>query len=251
MLKVRIIPILLLKGSSLVKSVGFRDHRVVGDAMSSIKVFSRRFADEMIILDLDAAERGSINSDLLSRASGFCNMPLSFGGGVDSLEKADLLFQSGADKIVVNSVYFKDPNVVGEIIEKYGSQSVILSLDVRLSNSTYFVHYDNGEKKLDSVDLFEVMIAAQRLGVGEFLVNDILRDGAMEGLDLKLVEGARKVSDIPLLVAGGCESKVDFKRAFDLNVDGVCAGSIFHWIGESIIGIKKFLNDNSIKVRNI
>ena len=86
MLKVRIIPLLLLKGASLVKSVGFTDHRVVGDAVSAIKVFSQRFADEMVILDLDAAERGTVNHSLLSRISEFCNMPVAFGGGVITLE---------------------------------------------------------------------------------------------------------------------------------------------------------------------
>lgn len=251
MLKVRIVPILLLKGASVVKSVGFKEHRVVGDAMSAIKVFSQRFADEMIILDLDAAQRGSINCGLLSRASEFCNMPLSFGGGVDSLGKADLLYQSGADKIVVNSIFFVDPSVVGEIISKYGSQAVILSVDVKYYDGIYHVYYNNGEKKLDNIDLLEVLTSAQKIGVGEVLVNDITRDGVMGGFDLHLIKEARKVSRIPLLVAGGCGSKEDFKSAFDLSVDAVCAGSIFHWIGESIVGIKSYLNDNNIKVRNI
>ena len=152
MLKVRIVPILLLKGASVVKSIGFREHRVVGDAMSAIKVFSQRFADEMVILDLDAASRGNINCDLLSRVSEFCNMPLSFGGGVDSLGKADLVYQSGADKIVVNSIFFTDASVVEEVIAKYGSQAVILSIDVEFEDGIYHVYYNNGEKKLDSTD---------------------------------------------------------------------------------------------------
>lgn len=249
MLKVRIIPILLLKGPSLVKSVGFKEHRIVGDAISAIKVFSQRFADEMIILDLEAAERGRINSDLLSRVSEFCNMPLSFGGGVDSLEKANTVYEAGADKIIVNSVFFKDPSVVEDMIVRYGSQAVILSVDVRCKNGTYNVYYANGTKLDEGADLFKTIESAQKMGVGEVFVNSIDRDGRMSGFDLRLIKKVREVTRVPLLVAGGCGSVDDFKSAFDLNVDAVCAGSIFHWVGESIVGIKRYLKEMNINVR--
>jgi len=249
MLKVRIIPLLLLKGGSLVKSVGFTNHRIVGDAVSAVKVFSKRFADEMVILDLDAAERGSVNSQFLSRISEFCNMPLAFGGGVDTLEKADKLFLSGADKIVVNSVFFTDIEVVKAIINKYGSQSIILSIDVALENDTYVVYYDNAKTRLASVDLIEIIALAEMVKVGEILINDILRDGGMNGFDLKLLEKVRAAVTAPLIIAGGCGSKDDFRHAFDMGVDAVCAGSVFHWIGESIIGIKNHLDEYNINVR--
>jgi len=251
MLKVRIIPVLLLKGSSLVKSVEFKDHRIVGDAVSAIKVFNQRFADEMIILDLDAAERGDINSPLLSRVSEFCNMPLSFGGGVDSLEKANLLFKSGADKIVVNSIFFHDKSVVESIIAKFGSQSVILSVDVKLKNNKFTVHYNNGKKTWDKGDLKDCLRLAEEVGVGEIMVNDISRDGVMNGFDPRLITDARQFTQKPLLIAGGCGRKEDFKAAFDLGVDAVCAGSVFHWIGESVISIKNYLDNQKINVRNI
>ena len=148
MLKVRIIPLLLLKGNSLVKSVCFSDHRVVGDSISTIKVFSKRFADEMIILDLDARERNSINTDLLKRISPECNMPLTFGGGINSLEKADQAFYSGADKITINSAFFEKPEVISDIVNKYGSQAVVLSLDVKKIHHEYELFYKNAKQKL-------------------------------------------------------------------------------------------------------
>lgn len=251
MLKVRIIPLLLLKGASLVKSVGFVDHRVVGDAVSAIKVFSQRFADEMVILDLDAAERGTVNNDLLSRISEFCNMPVAFGGGVNTLEKADILFRSGADKIVVNSVFFTDLDVVRAVINKYGSQSIILSIDVALENGDYNIYYKNGHIKLLDKDLMATILLAEQVGVGEILINDITRDGMMNGFDLELLQKSRSLVTVPLIIAGGCASKEDFKNAFNLGADAVSAGSVFHWVGESIIGIKNYLDEQNINVRKI
>jgi cyclase len=251
MLKVRVIPLLLLKGASLVKSVGFTDHRIVGDAVSAIKVFSQRFADEMVILDLDAAERGTVNHNLLSRISEFCNMPVAFGGGVNTLEKADILFRSGADKIVVNSAFFTDLDVVRSVINKYGSQSIILSIDVRLGNGDYSVYYNNGNTKLLGKSLIETIELAEQVGVGEILINDIARDGMMNGFDLELLQKARSLVAVPLIIAGGCASKEDFKNAFNLGADAVSAGSVFHWVGESIIGIKNYLDEHNINVRKI
>lgn len=251
MLKVRIIPLLLLKGSSLVKSVGFTNHRIVGDAVSAIKVFSQRFADEMVILDLDAAESGAVNVELLSRISEFCNMPVAFGGGVDTLEKADQLFLSGADKIVVNSVFFTNIDVVTAIINKYGSQSIVLSLDIIYQYDNYHIYYNNGKTRLLNRSFVEIIELSEKLGVGEILVNDISRDGMMNGFDLALLAEARRAVKTPLIIAGGCGSKDDFKQAFDIGVDAVCAGSIFHWVGESIIGIKSYLDKYDINVRKI
>ena len=178
-------------------------------------------------------------------------MPVAFGGGVNTLEKADILFRSGADKIVVNSAFFNDLDVVRATINKYGNQSIILSIDVLLENGDYNVYFNNGNTKLSGKGLIETIELAERVGVGEILVNDISRDGMMSGFDLELIKKARSLVTLPLIVAGGCESKEDFKSAFDLGADAVAAGSIFHWVGESIIGIKKYLGEHNIDVRKI
>ena len=249
MLKVRIIPLLLLKGNSLVKSVSFSNHRIVGDAISTIKVFSRRFADEMIILDLDAREKNCINTNLLERISSECNMPLTFGGGIDTIEKADRAFYCGADKITLNSAFFTNPEIASDIANKYGSQAVVLSIDIRKENNNYKIYQKNATEPVENFKLEEAIKLAKDMGVGEFLINDIFNDGLMTGFDLQYIEDLRKKIDLPLIVAGGCSSIKDFEDAFKLGVDAVAAGSIFHWIGESIIGIKENLYEKNINVR--
>ena len=108
MIKTRIIPILLLKGSSIVKTVNFKEPRMVGDAITNVKVFSSRLADEMAIVDIEATRRGRINHQLIQRLASLCVMPLSIGGGISSLNDAEMLFKSGADKVVINSAFIQN-----------------------------------------------------------------------------------------------------------------------------------------------
>ena len=230
MLKVRIIPLLLLKGASLVKSVGFVDHRVVGDAVSAIKVFSQRFADEMVILDLDAAERGTVNHSLLNRISEFCNMPVAFGGGVNTLEKADILFRSGADKIVVNSVFFTDLDVVRAVINKYGSQSIVASVDYRSDG----VFIRNGTVKVNR-KLKDYLKDVELLGVGEIYLNSIDKDGTGFGYDLIQVEESVKEIKIPIIIAGGAGNELHLSEGLDLEcISAVATANLFNFVGDSL-----------------
>ena len=249
MLKVRIVPLLLLKGSSLVKSVNYRDHRVVGDAVSAIKVFSQRSADEMVILDLDANARGELNTDLLSRIATFCNMPVAFGGGINSAAKADQAFRAGADKLILNSLFFLRPALVEDIVYNYGSQSICLSIDVRRCGSAYDIFINNATLKIQDCDLKTALRRANDIGIGEILINCIDRDGVMGGMDLELVKFCRDNTPLPLIAAGGIGSKEDFFDGFQSGADAIGAGSIFHWVGESIVGIKSFLDNQGINVR--
>ena len=146
MLKIRIIPILLLKGNSIVKSVSFENHRMIGDAVTAVKVFSNRKADELIILDIEAYKNG-IQFDLLSRLSSYSFMPLTIGGGIKSVDDVKRIFNNGADKVTVNSLYFEDQSIVRKFVSTFGSQAVCLSLDVKKINSEYKVFYNSGNSK--------------------------------------------------------------------------------------------------------
>jgi cyclase len=250
MIKTRIIPILLLKGNSVVKTVKFKDPRVVGDAITNVKVFSSRMADEMVIVDIEATEKGRINESLIQRLAASCNMPLSIGGGIKTIEDADKLFRSGADKVVINSSFYSEPDLLTRIANKYGIQSIVFSLDVIKVNSLYMPVSHSGSK-INDITALKAAQNAIVAGAGEIIVNSIDLDGTMEGYDLELVELIASNVNVPVVAAGGCGGKEDSVLAVKKGASAIAAGSIFYWVGESIITIKEYMNINGITVRTI
>jgi len=250
MLKTRVIPVLLIKGSSVVKTVKFQNPRIVGDAVATVKVFATRKADEIIIVDIDANSRGSINTNLIERISKSCNMPLSVGGGVQTLEDADSLFRAGADKVIINSAFYSNKNIIREISRKYGEQAVVFSLDAKKidGKNQAVANGSNFETQMSVVD---AALSAIYYGAGEIYLNSVDRDGCMDGYDLKLVEEVSKIVTVPIVVAGGCGSKEHCVEVIKAGADAVAAASIFFWVGESIITIKEQLFENGIEVRLI
>jgi len=238
MLKKRIIPILLLRGNSVVKTVRFDEVRMVGDAITNVKVFSTRKADEMVIVDIDATERGSINFALLKRLSQQCIMPLALGGGVKSLEDADELFKVGADKVVVNSAFYDTPTLLTQISEKYGRQAVVFSLDVKRIDGEYRAVSHRSERVHEGV-LVDIAKQAVEYGCGEIILNSVDHDGVMGGYDLDLCELVSEAVEVPVILAGGCGDKQDCVSAIQHQASAIAAGSIFYWVGESIITIKE------------
>ena len=247
MLKIRIIPILLLKGNSIVKSVSFENHRMIGDAVTAVKVFSNRKADELIILDIEAYKNG-IQFDLLSRLSSYSFMPLTIGGGIKSVDDVKRIFNNGADKVTVNSLYFEDQSIVRKIVSTFGSQAVCLSLDVKKINNEYKVFYNSGNSK-SKISLENALEQAENIGIGEILINSIDQDGRMNGLDQNLIKASRNITNLPLIACGGCGGLNDFALSIDNAANAVAAGSIFHWKGESIITIKEYLYSKGYNVR--
>ena len=250
MLKTRIIPILLVQKSSIIKTVNFGNSRIVGDALSTAKVFSQRMADEMMILDIDATRTGNINFSLLERISKFCNMPLTLGGGIKNLEDADQLFKSGADKVVINSEYYNNRKIINDLSKKYGKQSIVFSLDVKKIEGQYY-GYSNSGFTFNKVLASDIALDVVSLGAGEILLNNIDKDGKMQGYDLELIKNISEKVQLPVIAAGGCGSKEDCYNAINSGANAIAAGSIFFWIGESIISIKEYLYKKQIKVRLI
>ena len=246
MLKKRIIPSLLIKGSSIVKSIKFKEHRIVGDFISTAKVFSKRFADEMFIIDIEAYENNIINFSNIYEISKFCNMPLTVGGGIKKFDHAKKLFENGADKVVIKTSYFENQSIISEIANYYGNQSVIVCMDI-ISNDNKMMMYNNQSKRF--LNPYEEIANIENLGVGEILINFVDLDGTMDGFDINFLKKMNQKTKIPLIAMGGCGSKVDFLKAFNTGVDAVAAGRIFFWVGETIISIKDYLNQNGVNVR--
>ena len=248
MLKTRIVPILLIKGNSVVKTVRFKDARMVGDAITNVKVFSNRMADEMVIVDIEATSKGRINEALIRRLAKQCVMPLSVGGGIKSVEDAEKLFRSGADKVVLNSEFYRNPEIISEIADRYGRQAIVFSLDVKKSELSR-VATSNSATNLYELSAFEAANKAVEYGAGEIILNSVDNDGVMEGYDLELIREVSNLVDVPVIAAGGCGSKEDCVNAVKSGASAVAAGSIFYWIGESIISIKEYMSQNGIEMR--
>ena len=250
MLKTRVIPILLLKGNSVVKTIRFDEPRMVGDAITNVNIFSSRMADEMVIVDIEATNKNRINKALITKLAAACVMPLTIGGGINTMSDADAIFNCGADKVVINSHFYSRPGLLREIAKKFGSQAVVFSLDTKKVNGEHKA-MSHGGKKNEDISAIEAAQESVSYGAGKILVNSVDLDGVMQGFDLKLIESVSCAVDVPIIAVGGCGSKEDCVAAIESGASAVAAGSIFFFIGESIISLKRHMKSSGIDVRNV
>ncbi|MFQ5890822.1 MAG: imidazole glycerol phosphate synthase subunit HisF [Gemmatimonadota bacterium] len=252
MLKKRIIPIQLLIDGRLTKTVRFGSRRDVGDPVASSKVYSAQNADELVFLNISRSER-TIEAmfELLERVSEVCFMPLSLGGGIRSARDAARLIRHGADKVVINSTAYRDHCVVREVVDEFGSQAVVVSIDVRRENGAYVPYSDCGRRR-EPVSLDDHVRTALEQGAGEILINSIDRDGTMDGYDLVLLRRVADRSTIPVIGCGGAGHYNHLKEAFlETNVSALACGSLFNFGDNNPIRAKAFLSNYGIPFKVI
>lgn len=246
MLKTRIIPCLTVKDHKLVKSVQFRDHRNIGNYVAAVRVFNARKVDELIFLDLDAGERG-IEPWLLEEVTKECFMPVTLGGGVRSLTDVQTLLSLGADKVALNSAALQRPVLITDAAEKYGSQCVVVSIDVR--NEGKYRVYGGGGNVVTNWDVIAWAREAEKLGAGEILLNSIDHDGTMDGYDLALIESVSNAVRIPVIALGGASVPSDCVSAVHSGASAVAAASIFQYTQTTPLTIKEALSAAGIPAR--
>jgi cyclase len=254
MLKKRIIPVQLLINNRLVKTVNFDNYRDVGDPVMSSKVYDSQDADELIFLNIDRSLR-SIQPlvALIEKVSEVCFMPLSVGGGIRSLDDASLLIKHGADKVIVNSACFTDQHLISRIADKFGSQAVMVSIDVKFNqiSQKYKIFSDCGRVP-QSVSLEEHIKTSIKRGAGELFVNSIDKDGTMSGYDIRLIQEVMKFSLVPVIACGGAGSFTDIRDVFlKTGVDAVACGSIFNFGDNNPIRAKAFLKNYNIPLKKL
>ena len=229
MFRPRVIPVLLLKGRGLVKSVRFARHKYIGDPINAVRIFNDLNSDEVTFLDIDASREGrSISLDFVREVGEEASMPFSVGGGIRSLRDIEAIIKAGAEKTVVSSYAITDPDFVREASEAFGSSTVVVCIDVRKRIfKGQRVCYLNGKKMtdLDPVKFAQLM---EQNGAGELMIQSVDLDGRMSGYDIELI---REVSDsvgIPVVALGGAGSRDDLIDAYRKgNATGLAAGSIF------------------------
>jgi imidazole glycerol-phosphate synthase subunit HisF len=228
----RLIPCLLLSDGNLVKTRKFKEPTYLGDPINAVKIFSEKCVDELCIQDIKASKNGvGPDFDLLSEIATEAFMPLSYGGGITTLEEARRLFHIGFEKIILNTAWQRNPALITEISKTFGAQSVIASIDVKqdLLRRTR-CYYTDGTELAEGTPI-ELAKRAEALGAGEILLNSIDRDGSMQGYDLKLIQNVSDAVGIPLIACGGAGGAEDMKQALNSGAHAAAAGSMYVFYG--------------------
>lgn len=224
----RTIPMLLLKNKGLYKTRQFRDPKYVGDPVNAVRIFNDKEVDELSIVDIEAA-RGSQEPDikLLREISGEAFMPLSFGGGVNNVELVRELISSGFERVIINSAAVRDPSLINEVADRFGSSTLIASIDSRRDwRGRHWVHIGGGQEKT-RLQAAEWAAEVARRGAGEILLTSIDRDGEMSGYDLDLIKQVTSAVRVPVIAAGGAGKLSDFVDATSKAGASAIAGGAF------------------------
>lgn len=232
MLRPRIVPCLLVHGGGLVKTIGFKDPKYVGDPINAVKIFNEKESDELIVLDIDATAEGrEPNFKMIGDLAVECRMPLCYGGGVKTAEQAKRIIGLGVEKVSISSAAIENPQLVSQISDEVGRQSVVVVLDVKKKGGSYEVWTHNATRNTGR-SVIDLAKEAERCGAGEIVVNSIDNDGQMKGYDLELARQIRQAVGIPMSVLGGAGSLKDIGALLSAcGVIGAAAGSLFVFKG--------------------
>jgi cyclase len=255
-LAIRVIPCLDVDGGRVVKGVNFQDLRDAGDPVELAKLYDAEGADELTFLDISASHEGRATTmEIVSATAEQVFIPLTVGGGVGSVEDVDRLLRAGADKVGVNTAAIARPELIAEVADRFGSQVLVLSADVRRrrddegATTGDFEVTTHGGRQGAGLDAIEWCARAAELGAGEILLNSMDADGTKDGFDVTLIELVRHEVRIPLIASGGAGRVEHFAPAVHAGADAVLAASVFHF-GELTIGeVKDALRQDGIPVR--
>ncbi len=248
--KVRLIPILLLMNQRMVKGKQFANYRDVGDPVFAAKIYNAQFVDELIFLDITATNEGRrTNIEVIEKVSKECFMPLTIGGGVSTIAQIRNLLQVGADKVVINTAAYYDKKLISEAAEKFGSQCIIIGIDIKVENGQYVIYSNSGNIKQD-VTLEEHIKEMEGLGAGEIFINSIDNDGMMKGYDHNLILKVLSLSNLPVIACGGAGNFMHLVNAFnDTKVGALAMASIYHFGDNNPVRARSYLKNQGIDVK--
>jgi cyclase len=231
--KTRVIPVLLLRGKGLVKTVKFKVPKYIGDPINSVRIFNEKEVDELVFLDITATPGGrGPDFDLLADIASEAFMPMAYGGGVSTLEQVKRIFALGFEKVVINTAAYTAPQLIQDAVGIYGSQSIVGCIDVHRTLLGRYELGSHGGRTRQSVGLKQHVQALEKLGVGEIIVNSVDRDGTESGYDLKLIREVSSSVNVPVVACGGASGLDDFVAAVrEGGASAVAAGSLFVFVG--------------------
>ena len=250
MLKKRIIPCLDIKNGRTVKGINFVEIKDAGDPVELAKRYVEEGADELVFLDITATvENRKTLIGLVKKIALEINIPFTVGGGINSIEDVSEIIKAGADKVSINSAAVKNPGLITEIAQNFGSQCVVVAIDTKFENGewTVFVHGGRTPTFLKTLDWVQEV---ERLGAGEILLTSMNNDGTKAGFAIDITQEVSKVVNIPVIASGGAGKKIHFKILFENTEAGAgLAASIFHFGEIPIRELKEYLQNQKISVR--
>ncbi|MGN1099071.1 MAG: imidazole glycerol phosphate synthase subunit HisF [Christensenellales bacterium] len=250
MLNKRIIPCLDLKQGRVVKGVSFVNLVDAGDPVEAAKEYNRQGADEIVFLDITASsDNRETMVDVISRAADEVFIPLTVGGGIRSVADFRKMLNAGADKVSVNSSAIKNPTLIAEAADKFGSQCVVLAIDAKRNDDGRYSVYLNGGRVDTGIDAVEWAIKGVSLGAGEILLTSMDADGTKKGFELNLTRAVADAVNVPVIASGGAGSYGDFSDVFGVGADAALAASLFHFGIMKIKDLKEYLRGQGISVR--
>lgn len=251
MLKTRIIPTLLWKDVGLVKGVAFDSWRRVGSLLPAIKVYNTRQVDELIVVDITAGKEGrDPDFETINDFSSECFVPLTIGGGINSVEHIREMLRAGADKVAINSFLYMNPEIVTEAASKFGSQCIVASIDAKKNGDDYECYSACGLKPTGK-DATAWARELESRGAGEILITSIENDGTMQGYDLELIRSVSESVTIPVIASGGAGNYEHMYQALKSGATAVAAASIFHFTEQTPMESKAYLKSKGIAVRDV
>ncbi len=251
MITKRIIPCLDVKNGRVVKGVNFKGLSDVSSPIELAKYYSDNGADELVFYDITASFEGrQLFTDILKEVASQIFIPLTVGGGINTIDDFDRVLKCGADKVSVNSGAIKNPLLIEQAAKKYGNQCVVLSVDIKRVDGAFHV-FAKGGREDTGIEAIEWIKQGVKNGAGEIVVNSIDTDGVKGGFDLELLDMVCKAVSVPVIASGGAGNMEHFVKLFKTlpSVDAGLAASIFHFGEVKISYLKKELNNNGIVVR--
>ena len=251
MITKRIIPCLDVKDGRVVKGVNFAGLSDVSSPELLSKFYSDCGADELVFYDITASAEGrALFTDILTKVARTIFIPLTVGGGINTVADFDRVLKCGADKVSVNSGAIRNPDLIRQAAQKYGDQCVVLSVDAKRVDGVFRV-FAKGGRENTGMDAIEWIKRGVDAGAGEIVLNSIDTDGVKQGFDLEMLDAVCRVVDVPVIASGGAGCKEDFVKLFQTlpGVDAGLAASIFHFGEVDIRNLKRTLSDHGIGVR--
>lgn len=248
MLRPRVIPVLLIKDGLLYKTKKFKTPQYIGDPINSVKIFNEKLVDELIVLDIDASKKNRvINFELINSIASETFMPLTYGGGIHSIEDARKIFALGVEKIALNSYALERPEIITELQKEFGSQSIVVAIDIKKNLFNNYQLYTHSATKKSKLNLLEYIQSLEVLGAGEVLVNLVDHDGMRNGYNIELMKSIAQNTSLPVIALGGARGIEDIQKILH-HVSAAAAGSIFVYQGKHDAVLITYFNESEINL---